>query len=661
VAAIFFEGHFMSLRRQLLIGISAIFFFVILGLGALGVSGTRNYLEEQLGSHAQEAATSLSHRLAQAIGSGDTVMAETLVATLFDRGYFQRIAVLGLDGKVLVERRLPAKIDDVPLWFSNLVPLKAPPGEAFLNSGWRQLGKIVVESQPTYAYQYLWSSALEIGGWMLFAYLLALALTRQTLRWILRPLSDIERTAVAIQHKHFEQIKSKPKALELARVVSAMNNMSRKISEFLDAESRKAEQFRREAYQDELTGLDNRRSFELRLGQCLEGELAYSDAALIGVEINNLKHFNTDASYREGDALLANVAAATRAELGEQATIMCRTGGGAFAFAVFEKDLMTLTELGRKLRDRLQTLFAALPETTEVSFSIGMIHIHHGDSRARVMSRLDLAIESARQSGRNALQYVVDLEASDAAVGSLEWREVIRNALAENRWTLLAQRVVSLSTGELMQQEIMTRLVDYDGNLVPASIFLPMAMRHKLMPEIDRALLSLVFQRLENRGDTTPLNLALNLSNQSLEHQDFSTWLASRLARFRHVGVTLAFEITEYGCSLNLERSRAFADMLRANKVRFGIDHFGLTPHSLQLLRELPPDYVKLDAGLVAEAPQSESSRAMLRAIVSLASSLEVEVIAQGIETEEQVNLLRDDAVKGGQGYHFGPPTEGAL
>ena len=164
----------MTLRRQLFLGISLIFLGVFVGLALLGVSGTRQYLEEQLGSHAQDAASSLVHPLSQSLGAGDRTLAETQVATLFDRGYFQRIAVLGNDGKVVVERELPAKIDAVPLWFSSWLTLEAQPGEAFLASGWRQLGKVVVISQPTHAYQYLWQSALEISGWMFLAYLLAL-------------------------------------------------------------------------------------------------------------------------------------------------------------------------------------------------------------------------------------------------------------------------------------------------------------------------------------------------------------------------------------------------------------------------------------------------------------------------------------------------------
>lgn len=651
----------MTLRRQLFLGISVIFLMVFVGLTVLGVSGTRKYLEEQLGSHAQDAASSLVHPLSQSLGAGDKTLAETQLSSLFDRGYFQRIAVLGMDGKVVVERSLPAKIDGVPLWFSGWLTLEAPPGEAFLNAGWRRLGKVVAISQPTHAYQYLWRSALEISGWMGLAYILALWATRLVLHRILQPLSEIERTAVNIQSRYFEQIGIKPRALELARVVGAMNNMSRKISEFLDIESAKAERYRREAYQDELTGLDNRKSFDLRLEQALAGEIGFSDAVLIGVDVNNLKDFNTEASYKRGNELLAAVAEGARDVLGDKATILSRIGGSSFGFVMFDRNPASVAEIGAGLRDRLQRIGDAFGEGVEFSFSIGAVHFAQGETRSRVLSRLDLAIESARQSGHNMLQYVVDVGPGASAIGSMAWRELIRNALAENRWTLLGQPVVSLTSGSVLQQEIMTRLVDNEGNLIPASVFLPMAMRHKLMPDIDQALLSLVFRRLAERQTDGVMNLAVNLSNQSLENRDFMSWLSGSLAQLDKRKLNLSFELTEYGCSLDIEASRQFAAMLRTHQVRFGIDHFGLAPNSLALLRELPPDYIKLHAGLIAEAPQSDASRALLRHIVSLARSLEVEVIAQGVENAAQVEMLLSDSVNGGQGYHFGAPSTDGL
>lgn len=649
----------MTLRQQLFIGISIIFALIFAGLVWLGISGTRAYLEEQLASHAQDAASSLVLPLSQARGEGDEVLAQTLVATSFDRGYFQRIAILAADGSLVFERTLPAKIDGVPQWFSDALTLQAPAGEAFLSAGWRQLGKVVVVSQPTHAYQYLWGSTLEIAGWMLLAYLVALLATRVVLRWILQPLSEIEQSAIQIQRKHFTQIGIKPKALELSRVVGAMNNMSRKISEFLDAEAAKAERFRKEAYQDELTGLDNRRSFDLRLAQVLAGEIQFSDGILVGVEVNNLKQFNTEASYKRGDDFLVAIAEQGRRLFGTEGSILCRTGGSSFVFVLFDLPAVKLDELGRQYRE---ALLQAFPDGEgDFSFSIGIVHFAPGDTRSQLMARLDLAIESARQAERNALRHVADADTAVSALGSMAWRDLIKNAVHENRWRLVGQPVVSLTTGAVTQQEIMTRLIGQDGELVPASVFLPMAMRHKLMPDIDQALLSLAFDIVERRSGEQGINLAVNLSNQSLESADFLKWLAGRLTRLTGRGLHLSFELTEYGCSLDLSAAQRFADFLRSHQARFGIDHFGLAPNSLQMLRDLPPDYIKLNAGLVAEAPQSADARSLLRAIVKLANSLEVEVIAQGVENAEQVAMLLSDQVAGGQGYHFGAPSADGL
>lgn len=648
----------MSLRQQLFLAISAIVLAIFLGLTWADVRSTRAYLEEQLGSHAQDAASALVHPLSVALGKGDLQLAETQVATIFDRGYFQRIVVLSLKGEVLANRELPEKIDEVPVWFSRAFPLQAAPGEAFISAGWRQLGKVAVISQPTHAYQHLWRSLLDTAYWMIGAYLLALLLTHFLLRMILKPLRLIEDSAREIQQKRFERIPFVPRAPELRRVVKAMNDMSRRIKEILDAESDKAERFRREAYVDELTGFDNRRSFDLRFTQLLKGKIPFSEGMMLGLEVNNLKEFNTEASYRQGDAYLKALADTTRTILGSKAAVLCRTGGGSFIFVVL--DQKEPLQLAHQLQEGLAAV--KIESEADISFSLGAVSFRVGDERSQVMSRLDLAIESARHSSRNALQFVTDAGGTEGALGSHGWRELIRNALSEKRWTLVGQPAVSLGSGELIHQEVMTRLIGSDGNLVPASQFIPMALRHRLMADIDRALLSLVFGMLEAKvavGDMA--KLAVNLSNQSLDDEAFLHWLDTSLGRLDKSGVALSFELTEFGCASQRQAARHFAAMVRKHHARFGIDHFGLAPDSLQLLRDLPPDYIKLDAGLVAEAPKSEGAHALLRSIVALAASLEVEVIAQGVETADQVGMLLDDRVGGGQGYHFGRPNAGVL
>ena len=339
----------MTLRRQILAVISLVFLGILAGLLVFSVRGTRDYLEQQLASHAQDAATALSLPLAQSMGRDDMVLVELNVASVFDRGFFKRIVVTDAKGKVLVERELPEKVAEVPQWFTRAFPLASPGGEAFVSSGWRQLGKVIVQSQPEYAYQYLWKSAREVALWVFLAYLVDLFLSHLLLQIILNPLYAIERSARAIQERRFEQIVTQPAARELARVVRAMNDMARRIAEILDAETAKVEGFRKQVLHDELTGLDNRRSFDLHLGELLSGPEPHIHGVLVGLELNGLKDLNTGGGYLRGNALLQSVARISAEVLQGHARISARLSGASFGFVLVDVGF----EEGRHLAHQL--------------------------------------------------------------------------------------------------------------------------------------------------------------------------------------------------------------------------------------------------------------------------------------------------------------------
>jgi len=646
----------MTLRRQLFLAISLVFLVIFVGLLFLSVKSTRNYLEQQLGSHAQDAATSLALPLSQSLGKGDTVLAQTQVESVFDRGYFKRIVVISPTAEVIITRELPEKIGDVPLWFTGIFPLAAPGGESFIAADWRQLGKVIVMSQPAFAYQYLWSSSLDIAAWMFGAYLGALLLTELLLHFILSPLNSIERAAKAIQQRRFEQIQTVPRARELARVVRAMNDMSRRISEILNAESVRAEGFRKQIFHDEVTGLDNRRSFDLRLNELLEGKEHISSGAVIALEVNRLKEFNTGGSYEHGDALLKVMTLTAQEVLGPRAVISARLGGTTFAFVLVDVRPDEVAGICNRLNRSLQSQLEKFVGTAnDVSLSLGGVYFRAGETRSKIMARVDLAIEAARQAGSNEVR--VSLESSEEldTLGSHGWRDLILDAMHENRWILMGQPVAHMHKGTHLHQEVMLRLVDKNGHGVVASKFIPMAMRHRFMADVDRAVVTLVLRRLQDArfADTA---FAVNISPQSLEDRGFMGWLGKELAGLGDNASRLNFEMSRYGCSLDLEAARQFAQLVRRHGAKFGIDRFGLDPNSLQTFRLIPPDYVKLDDALVGEAGSDEAAVLLLNAIVTLARSMDVLVIAQGVETEHQATLLRDNHDYG-QGYYFGEPT----
>ena len=659
----------MTVRRQIFLVLSALFLAVLAAVLAVSVVGTRQYLEQQLASHAQDAATAISVTLGQALGKGDTVLAEAQVHSVFDRGYFKRIAVLGPDRQPIVNRELPEEINGVPLWFVRLVPIVTTTGEAFVGSGWRQLGKVLVDSQPTFAYQHLWTTAMEQMLWLLVFYATALLLMGWVLHYILLPLKAIEKTANDVQAKKFEQIALRPRAPELASVVVAMNQMSRRVGEMLDAEAARAEGLRKQAYDDELTGLANRRGFELQLVELLHGESQFLLGAVVAVEIDDMRLLNREHGFAAGEHIMRVLATAAKAVCAQGGlTILARSNEFSFSFLLADLTHEQATEQATELRRRTLAQLADFAPAKMVGINTGVAFFRQSDTRSDVFARADLAVESARQSDRNGFVVLPDAHDENSALGSFGWRTLIQSALHENRWRLVRQPVVHLrDVSALIHAECMARLVDAHGELVPASSFMPMAARHRLMPDVDRAMVTLALERLRDQEansstttatttTTTTTTLAINLSPQSIGDAEFVAWLSEQLAALANGAKRVALEVSEFGALRNSAALAGVRHMARQHGVAFGIDHFGLGPQAVQMLRDVVPDYVKLSGALSQELVAQASSNALLVSLVTLAHSLDVMVIAQQVETAEQAAALSVAGVDGGQGYYFGAP-----
>lgn len=234
----------MTLLRQLILAILALLLLVFAGSVAISVANTRHYLDAQLQSHAQDAATSLGLSLSTSAAEDDRATMESMVDALFDSGYYRSIRIIDTGGAPLVERAQPVRFDDVPAWFVRLIPLNTPLGEAMLMSGWRQLGRVQVTSNPGYAYLELWRTTRGSVGLFALVAALAVALSVVGVNIILRPLRATEAQAAAIADREFPVQEHLPRTRELRRVVEAMNHMSRKVRQMLDEQIALGERLR---------------------------------------------------------------------------------------------------------------------------------------------------------------------------------------------------------------------------------------------------------------------------------------------------------------------------------------------------------------------------------------------------------------------------------
>jgi GGDEF domain-containing protein len=327
----------MKLSRLLLASILAFFTLVFIGVIVVHISNARLYIQDQLQSHAQDAATAFGLSLAPALQKDDLVLAELVVRTAFDRGYYQDIRILSPDGKVLLLKSLSVSAPNVPAWFVKLAPLYAPSGESLVSSGWRQLGRVIVTSHPNFAYRQLWRTSIESFYSLTALFGLAFILLWLLLRAILSPLRDIETAAIAVSGRNFQTIPRMPKLLELRRVAEAFNNMSSKIRRIVEEESGRAEQFQREAYEDALTGLENRRSFESRFAEMLNDRNVHSGVIMM-LEIVDFKEFNRKQGFQQGDELLRQVGESLAAIAPTLPGIRARINGGTFAISQRDSD-----------------------------------------------------------------------------------------------------------------------------------------------------------------------------------------------------------------------------------------------------------------------------------------------------------------------------------
>ena len=639
----------MTLHRQLIIGVSLLFFVLLAGVEAIYLANSRAQLQEQLGSQAQDAATALALRLALLRDLSDEAMVETIVNPVFDRGYFREISVVATDGRTVVRKVLPPAPGDVPAWFTQLLPIEAPGAQSLISSGWRELGRVLVQSQPNFAYQQLWHAGVQAVALLLAAYLLALAATTAFLAMLLRPLKEIEQAAVAIGERNFRTIAFQPRARELARVVAAMNDMSGRIRQMLEEELARAEALRREAFIDPVTSLYNRRGFRRQLQSLIKSKGDVFSGALALVEIGNFGDFNAAAGYQRGDEVLALLGGTLAKACEGRAAVCGRLGGAGFSFAVLNIGNEELHGLVAGVCRQFGSVLAEQGVGDRLHYECGATRCDGAlPEFSALMSAADHALQRAREKGKNQHE----IGAFDAAVaeGSQVWRARIEQALDAGRFALFAQNAFGLPGRTPVHSEVTVRMLASDGEPIPAAQFLPMAARHGLIARLDCVVVEKLLEYLSKNAAALPI-MALNISAHTVADAEATRRILDLLDAKENLAGRLVFEMTEFGAMQEWTLAQRFSGEVRRRGARFALDNFGLLQESLMLVNALRPHYIKLSSGYSRELARDADCRFLVASIVKIARALDIAIIAQAVEDEALMPLLLELEISGYQGY----------
>ncbi|EHJ92522.1 bifunctional diguanylate cyclase/phosphodiesterase [Vreelandella boliviensis] len=440
---------------------------------------------------------------------------------------------------------------------------------------------------------------------------------------------------------------------------SSQGKVSR-ISVGLDITERKAAEARLTwlAERDPLTGLYNRRYFQHALQIALEHPAKTKGAVLL-LDLNQFKEVNELSGHHVGDKLLCEVADTLLHNLGHRGVI-ARLGGDEFSLLLEDTNVEKSVSVAQYIVQLLDGIgFVVGERRHRVTASIGIaLYPTHGNTPADLMASADVAMYKAKESG---LQHWHLLSKSENAKDELQervyWVERIHNALEEDSFELMVQPIMRLEDQDVKHHEVLLRMRDTDGSLIAPAHFIPIAEQSGQIVLIDRWVLRHSLKALSQLQDQG-ITLAVNLSGQSLHDGGLKQYLADELTASGADPHHLILEVTETAAVTDFSTARGVLQAVRDLGCRTALDDFGVGFSSFHYLGQLPVDYIKIDGSFIRSLLISPDSRVIVRAIADIAKGFGKQTIAEFVDQEALLPILKSYGITYGQGFYLGKPSK---
>jgi diguanylate cyclase (GGDEF)-like protein/PAS domain S-box-containing protein len=421
------------------------------------------------------------------------------------------------------------------------------------------------------------------------------------------------------------------------------------------------------ATHDPLTGLINRSEFERRLQQqWQEAQVDQVEHTLMCIDLDQFKLVNDACGHAMGDQLLKQVASLLQDCVRAHDTV-ARLGGDEFAVILSHCPVEQAQRAAQKICDALDDhRFIHEGRRFRVGASIGLAPVdQRWTSIAQAQQAADSACYAAKEAGRNRVHawYDTDQVLKDRQ-GETQWATRLEQAVDDNLFVLFAQRITPLNPapGQGLHAELLLRLRGPDGKLIPPGAFLPAAERFHMASRIDRWVLRRAFQVLDAQVDAHSdaldhvATIAINLSGQSIGDSSFHAFVEELLTHARFDVRKLCLEITETAVITKLQDAQAFIAAVRQHGVRLSLDDFGAGASSFGYLKQLQVDYLKIDGQFIRELTHDVLDQAAVRCFHDVARVLGIQTVAEFVEDEATVAVLREIGIDYAQGYHYHRP-----
>ena len=415
------------------------------------------------------------------------------------------------------------------------------------------------------------------------------------------------------------------------------------------------------ASHDPLTNLVNRLEFEKRLALALHTAASQGrQHSVMYLDLDQFKIVNDTCGHAAGDQLLRQVGALLKEQVREGDSL-ARLGGDEFGVLLENCPLQEAIGIADKLRQCIADFrFVSEGKSFSIGASVGVVQVADGMlNLTDILSAADAACYMAKEKGRNRVQFYRphDSEVSMRR-GEMEWVPRLQRALQEGRFVLYSQQIMSIG-GRFPQtshHELLVRMLDEHGKVIPPMAFIPAAERYSIMPMIDQWVIHNAFAAISSLGPDCG-TYAINISGASIGDERLLEFVREQFRKYVMPPRSICFEITETAAIANFDKAARFFGEMKSLGCLFSLDDFGAGMSSFGYLKHLPVDFIKIDGSFVKDVAHDPVAVAMVRAINDVGHVMGKKTIGEFVDGESVLGVLREIGVDFAQGHWISRPS----
>lgn len=620
----------MSLVKQIRIAISVIILMVAAGCLFLGVYDDHRFMAEQLQKKNNDNANGLAITLSNI--QKDNVTVELIVSAQFDMGHYRRIAIVSPDNTLMIERVNRHPHANAPAWFQYLCAVDIQPGVANIQSGWQQYGTLVLESEPSLAYDQLWDTSRHAVLWTLVVAFLSYIVSGLWLKKILKPLDDVIAQAEALGDRKYITI-AEPATEEFRKLVHTMNMLSDRVKSMVTAESERLNTFNQQINFDEVTGLMNQSHFNNTASVALKHE-GFVEGMLVLVQLRNLPEIDKQLGYSMTNQLIKKVGDALQQQMTHYQDVVCgRLAGGVFG--IFSRQPLDDFAATTELKLVLEKLNAA-QQLLQFQFVITHTKTKKGDDFADIHRVMEFILDLAEDQTAVPMRVMNANSIVTSRKNYLnQWKQQFLQAIEQKQIKLACYPVMQRHQ-QLYHYECPLRLhIDEGDQWLAAGAFIDWASQLDMIKTLDGMALEHAVEMLSKNT----ASLSVNVSAAAMRSDEYRDKLQALMLTVSQPA-RLSFEVAEEAAFSDFGKFKEFVNLVKTLGCMVGLEHVATRLAQLGDLHELGLDYVKFDASLIRDIHLRPQQQSLLRGLCMMVRTMGIVPIAEGVQDQQELDSL---------------------